>query len=114
VADLALRNLHVDQLFLGVHGMDLIAGFTTPNLAEAETNRALIAGANRVVICADSTKWGAIGLASFAPLSAADVLITDSGLSDDARAVLLEEVGSLQIADVDRVDRPAKPEHRPA
>jgi DeoR/GlpR family transcriptional regulator of sugar metabolism len=37
VADLALRNLHVDQLFLGVHGMDPIAGFTTPNLAEAET-----------------------------------------------------------------------------
>ena len=114
VADLALRNLHVDQLFLGVHGMDPIAGFTTPNLAEAETNRALIAGANRVVICADSTKWGAIGLASFAPLSAADVLISDSGLPKEARAILVEEVGSLQIAEVDRVDRPLKSEHHPA
>ena len=39
VADATIRSLHFDQLFLGVHGMDAVAGFTTPNLAEAETNR---------------------------------------------------------------------------
>ena len=39
----ALRSLHVDWLFLGVHGVDERAGLTTPNLVEAETNRALIA-----------------------------------------------------------------------
>ena len=36
----ALRTLHVDMLFLGVHGMDERAGLTTPNLVEAETDRA--------------------------------------------------------------------------
>ena len=102
VADLSLRSLHVDQLFLGVHGMSPNSGFTTPNLAEAETNRSLINGASQVVICADSTKWGAVGLASFAPLSAAHILVSDSGLSEDARAVLSSEVGSLRIAEVDR------------
>jgi DeoR/GlpR family transcriptional regulator of sugar metabolism len=105
VAEQALRRLHVDQLFLGVHGMDAVAGFTTPNLAEAETNRALILGASQVVICADSTKWGAIGLATFAPLSVADVLVTDSDLPDEARATLEDEVGSLRIAEVDRTTR---------
>ncbi|MDQ6937240.1 MAG: DeoR/GlpR family DNA-binding transcription regulator [Actinomycetota bacterium] len=104
VADLALRSLHVDQLFLGVHGMDATAGFTTPNLAEAETNRALIEGARQVIICADSTKWGSVGLASFAPLSTADILVTDSGLSVDATAILSEEVGSLRIAKVERAE----------
>src|SRR3954469_14762046 len=44
----ALRSLHVDWLFLGVHGVDERAGLTTPNLVEAETNRALIASARRV------------------------------------------------------------------
>ena len=34
--------------FLGVHGIDERAGLTTPNLVEAETNRALIAAARRV------------------------------------------------------------------
>ena len=104
VADQAIRSLHVDQLFLGVHGMDVTAGFTTPNLAEAETNRVLIASADQVIVCADSTKWGSVGLASFAPLSAADVVITDSGLSADGRASLGDAVRSLRIVDVERVE----------
>lgn len=102
VADQAIRSLHVDQLFLGVHGMDATAGFTTPNLAEAETNRVLIASADQVIVCADSTKWGSVGLASFAPLSAADVVITDNGLSAEGRASLSEAVRSLRLVDVER------------
>ncbi len=105
VADQAIRTLHVDQLFLGVHGMDQQSGFTTPNLAEAETNRALIASADQVIVCADSTKWGSIGLASFAPLSAADVVISDSELPAEARAVLGEAVRSLRLVEVDRGPR---------
>ena len=42
VAVTALRTLHVDWLFLGVHGIDERAGLTTPNLVEAETDRALV------------------------------------------------------------------------
>ena len=38
----ALRNVNVDIVFLGVHGMHERAGFTTPNLLEAETDQALI------------------------------------------------------------------------
>ena len=97
VADATIRSLHVDQLFLGVHGMDARAGFTTPNLAEAETNRALISRAREVIVVADSSKWGTVGLADFGPLSTADVLITDDGLTDDARAALTEAVGELII-----------------
>ena len=58
VADATIRSLHFDQLFLGVHGMDPRAGFTTPNLAEAETNRSLISRAREVIVVADSSKWG--------------------------------------------------------
>ncbi|WP_103528229.1 DeoR/GlpR family DNA-binding transcription regulator, partial [Streptomyces sp. SM12] len=42
VADAALAALHVDVLLLGAHGLDARAGLTTPNLAEAETNRHLV------------------------------------------------------------------------
>ena len=102
VADLSLRSLHVDQLFLGAHGMHLEAGYTTPNLAEAETNRTLISCAKQVIICADSTKWGSVGLASFGPLSTANVLVTDDGLSKGAADILVERVGLLKIVEVDR------------
>src|SRR5690606_35373515 len=80
VADRAIESLHVDVLFLGVHGMDAAAGFTTPNLAEAHTDAAFIACARRLVVLADATKWATVGLATIAPLAAADVLITDDDL----------------------------------
>jgi DeoR/GlpR family transcriptional regulator of sugar metabolism len=102
VADLTLRSLHVDQLFIGAHGMSATAGFTTPNLAEAQTNRALIEGASQVVMCVDSTKWGAVGLASFASLSAAHVLVTDDGLDEEALAVLEQEIERVELAPVHR------------
>jgi DeoR/GlpR family transcriptional regulator of sugar metabolism len=97
VADATIRSLHFDQLFLGVHGMDVHAGFTTPNLAEAETNRALISRAREVIVVADSSKWGTVGLADFGPLSVADVLITDDGLSAEARAAISDAVGELIV-----------------
>ena len=81
VAVSSLRSLHVDAFFMGVHGMDVRAGFTTPNLLESETNRAMIERSRRLIVCADSSKWGVVGLSSMAALSEAEVLVTDSGLS---------------------------------
>lgn len=94
----ALRSLHVDSLFLGVHGIDERAGLTTPNLEEAETNRALIACARQVVVTADSTKWGVVGLSSMARLENVDVVVTDDGLDAEAQRVLASRVGRLIIA----------------
>ena len=98
VAATALSTLHVDWLFLGVHGIDERAGLTTPNLVEAETNRAFIACARRIAVVADSSKWGVVGLSSIARLENVDVLITDSGIDPEAQRVLRSRVGRLLIA----------------
>ena len=95
VAVATLRSLHVDWLFLGVHGFDERAGFTTPNLVESETNRALIASARQTVVVADSTKWGVVGLSSMARLGEVDVLVTDDGLDLDAQRGLRTKVRQL-------------------
>jgi DeoR/GlpR family transcriptional regulator of sugar metabolism len=94
----ALRTLHVDMLFLGVHGMDERAGLTTPNLVEAETDRAMVAAARRLVVVADHSKWGVIGLSTIAGLDQVDVLVTDDGIDDRARQVLAQRVGRLVVA----------------
>ena len=68
------------MLFLGCSGFDTEVGLTTPNLAEAETNRTLIRVARRVVVLADHTKWNLVSLSSFARLSEVNVLVTDDML----------------------------------
>jgi DeoR/GlpR family transcriptional regulator of sugar metabolism len=102
-----LRTVHLDQVFMGVHGMDAKAGFTCPNLLEAETDRALIEAGRRLVVLADHTKWGIVGIASIGDLRQADVLISDHGLPADARAILGESVGELLLVG------PEAGDHRP-
>ena len=98
VADASLGSLHVDTLILGVHGIDPVAGLTTPNLIEAATNRALIATARRVIVVADHSKWGIIGLSTIATLDQVDILVVDAELDSEARRTLSEQVGQLILA----------------
>jgi DeoR/GlpR family transcriptional regulator of sugar metabolism len=103
----SLKMVHVDLVFMGVHGMDLQAGYTSPNLLEAETDRALINAGRRLIVAADHTKWGVVGLSSIARLDEAQVLITDSGLPNDARDALTATVREVIIVDPKAPARPA-------
>ena len=94
-ASATLEMLNLDLVFMGTHGMDLRSGFSTPNIVEADTNRALLRAARRAVFVADHTKWGMAGVATVAPLSRADVLITDEALPEEARAEVVTLVGDL-------------------
>lgn len=99
VAVASLRQLHLDVLFLGVHGMTERAGFSTPNLLEADVNRAFVEAAHQLVVLADHTKWGQVGLSSIAPLGAADIVITDTGLDSMAQQRMGEIVGDLRLVE---------------
>ncbi|NGO74088.1 DeoR/GlpR transcriptional regulator [Streptomyces sp. YC504] len=101
VADQAIGTLHFDLLFLGVHGISIEAGLSTPNLAEAETNRRLVQSARRVVVVADHTKWGTVGLSSFAQLEQVDTWVTDAGLPGEVREEIADRVQRLVVAGKD-------------
>jgi DeoR/GlpR family transcriptional regulator of sugar metabolism len=94
----AVRSLHLDVLFLGVHGISADAGLTTPNLLEAETDRAFVAASGRLVVVADHVKWGVRGLSRIAGLDEVDVLVSDHGLTSSARVEIKEHVDRLVIA----------------
>ncbi|MGW1883372.1 DeoR/GlpR family DNA-binding transcription regulator [Streptomyces sp. NPDC001970] len=84
----AYGEIRADVVFLGANGFSAGAGLTTPDLAEAAVKRALVAAARRVVLLADSAKYGEEHFARFADLADVDLLITDSGLSpEDAAAI---------------------------
>jgi Transcriptional regulators of sugar metabolism len=100
-----IRSLHVDSVFMGTHGMDARSGFTTPNILEAETNRALIQAGRRLIVLADHTKWGIVGISSVARLEEADTLITDAGLDPAASHQLAMAVRRLILVDVSTGER---------
>jgi DeoR/GlpR family transcriptional regulator of sugar metabolism len=79
--------------------MEPHSGFTCPNLLEAETDRALIEAGRRLVVAADHTKWGMIGISSIARLDQADVVITDDGIAPEARDQLEAAARRLIVAD---------------
>ncbi|MFJ2058198.1 hypothetical protein ACIOMM_19935 [Streptomyces sp. NPDC087908] len=95
LADQTIRSLRVDLLIMGAHGVSERAGLTSPNLAEAQTNRTLIESATRLAVVADHTKWGVVGLSRFAGLDEIDHFVSDDSLGEDARSVLTREVGRL-------------------
>lgn len=81
-----LRSIHADVAFLGTNGVSLRCGLTTPDQAEAQTKRAMVACAGRSVTLADSSKVGTNHFARFAALDDLDVLVTDTGLDEDTAA----------------------------
>lgn len=94
----ALRTygeINADVVFLATNGFAPESGLTTPDLAEAAVKRVLLDAGRRVVLLADSQKFGQEHFARFGSLGRVDLLITDRGLSTgDARAI---EAGGTEV-----------------
>ncbi|SNS97582.1 DeoR/GlpR family DNA-binding transcription regulator [Rhodococcoides kyotonense] len=103
VANAALDSFRVDAVFLGVHGFDIESGLTTPNIAEAETNRRLIATGKRLLVLADNTKHREVGTNVFGRMADVDTLIVDDGLSPEDRTALAEHVDHIVVAETEKI-----------
>nr|WP_306237672.1 DeoR/GlpR family DNA-binding transcription regulator [Ornithinimicrobium sp. HY1745] len=103
----ALEQLHLDVVFMGVHGMDPKAGFTTPNLLEAETDRALVDAGRRFVVLADHTKWGTVGIKTIASIEQADTIVVDSHMAGEDLTALRELAQDVVVAEVSAHPAPA-------
>lgn len=98
LAERAFEELHCDTVFLGAGGVDAEAGVTEYNLDDARVKRAALASARRCVVLVDASKLGKVALASVCPTERVDVLVTDSGASDEALAPVREAGVEVLIA----------------
>ena len=57
------------------------SGLTTTNMLEASLNGAMIDAAQKVIVLADSSKFGRRGFSKICDLESVDRIITDSGVS---------------------------------
>jgi DeoR family transcriptional regulator of aga operon len=82
------------KMFLGVDGIDLEYGITTTDAHEASLNRVMIKSAQRVIVLADSSKFGRRGFGKICELTEIDEIITDKELPQ-AQINRLEDSGIL-------------------
>ncbi len=91
LTDEFITHFKIDTLFLGVEGIDLVNGVSVPDVVDGVTKKNLIQNANRVICVADSTKFNSAYFYRIAPLSALDLIITDTGLDPEIQEQYLQK-----------------------
>ena len=98
-AELILEHISCDILFLGTDGIDLDFGLSITNLNEAGMIQKMIHIAQKVVIMADSSKFGRRGLGRICSLDNIQYIITDNGVPAETAKLLKEKGIKIIIAD---------------
>ncbi len=74
----SLRKFNIQKGFFGAHGITVAEGLTDVSVEEAELKRPLVTLCRQVIAPLDATKWGRVGIVSFAALSQVHKIITDA------------------------------------
>ena len=90
------RQVSADKAFIGVDGITLKYGCTTPAAGEAEIAQVMMERTRGpVFVVADHSKWGVVSNFEIARLDQIQGLIVDEGLAGEAREAL--EAHSLHV-----------------
>ena len=96
----AVQDLRADTAFMATNSLSLEAGATTPDLQQAETKKAMLSVARKLIVLCDSSKLGRDSFARFAAMEQIDLLITDQ-LSDADRTAIENQGVEVVLAPPD-------------
>ncbi len=86
LASRSLEQVYGSKAVIGVDGISVRCGLTTPVLQEAEIARMMIERTRGpVIVVADHSKLGVVSNFLTAPIDAMDVLVTDSGFEEELK-----------------------------
>lgn len=94
-----LSNCHFTKAFIGTDGIDLRAGLTTTNTANAQLTRLMAEQADEVYILADLSKFYQRALASIMGFERITAIITQQGVSDEFKELFLNK--NIKLFEVD-------------
>ncbi|WP_101847948.1 DeoR/GlpR family DNA-binding transcription regulator [Zhihengliuella sp. ISTPL4] len=94
----AVQHLAADVFFLGVTGAHPVAGFTTGELDDAVTKRALATRCAETIVLASEEKIGAVSRYPVVSLDAVDAVIADPLDENPLIAELHAQVGGANVA----------------
>ncbi|WP_234124734.1 DeoR/GlpR family DNA-binding transcription regulator [Clostridium hydrogenum] len=83
ICEKTFSYFRVDKAFMGANGISSVEGITTPNFTEAQTKKAMINAANKVIVVADSSKIQNVCLSVICPISDVTSIITSGSIPQE-------------------------------
>lgn len=94
-----IAQINASKTFLGVDGISVQHGLTTPIQEEAEIARAMVEHTpGSIIVVADHTKLGVVAEFVTCPLKKVTTIVTDAALEDDWRESLAAEGINIVVA----------------
>lgn len=78
-----INKIHINKLFLGAAGVSTKYGLSCPQPYEIPIRKALIKNSDQIILLADSSKIGKSWFDHYAELDEIDMMITDSGITEE-------------------------------
>ncbi|HHT54570.1 MAG TPA: DeoR/GlpR transcriptional regulator [Clostridiales bacterium] len=97
-AESMIESYHVNVTVISCEGIDLEAGYTDSREETALLKRSMMASAKKVILAADSKKFGKVAFINIGRFADLDVLVTDADPGPGWRACLEENGVKLVIA----------------
>ncbi len=96
-AEASLKAYNFDKIFIGVDGLHQDYGLTTHDEHDARLYKAMCDATTKTIVVTDSSKFGKVSVHKIIQCSSIDVLITDSGISDEYKQTLIRKGVELII-----------------
>lgn len=90
-----MEQFYFDRVFLGINGIEMAAGLTTPDIQEALIKQTAIKQSRQAYVLADASKFNKVSFAKVAELDQA-IIFTDELSPEDARK--FEEAAEIEEA----------------
>jgi DeoR/GlpR family transcriptional regulator of sugar metabolism len=92
----SISRFHTDITILGIDGISVKHGLTTPDIMMAQIKKRMIASSKNLVVVADHSKIGKVCLVPVIPLDSSLTLVTDDK-SDPETIALIRSLGTKTI-----------------
>lgn len=93
------REFYVDKFFMGTDGFIPQAGFTCGDMMRAEAMKNMAESAKHSIILTDSSKFAQQGVVLQCRLDDINMVVTDTGLPEDARKILEQNRVTVETAE---------------
>lgn len=91
LTDEVIRKLHFTKCFVGADGFSAANGLTASDFDTARINQLVVAGSDKRILLADTSKAGKASVIHYAPIESVDTLVTNKWLDNEIKTELLQK-----------------------